>query len=276
MWYFDGVIIATCNVCRSTHEINVSDLDVNCYGGEYHENGMGQENNYEISQTYSCSKCGSEFEISFAATEYPVDFLSYVIDNSRGVSCEGEPFIEHVDDREYVDDSPIYTFPEPEIYIPNQRIIAELSEINNTTPKLISLIQQDSSYIYRISPREFEEIIAEIFRQQGFEVELTKRTRDGGKDVIAVHRNSMGIDTRYFIECKRYAPDNKVDVGIVRALYGVHSGLSGANKSIIATTSSFTSEAVRFANEGLKSKWEMDLKDINDVLGWISNYSFKS
>ena len=270
MWYFDGEITATCNVCQKKHEIDVSDLDVNCYGSEYHENGMGQENNYEISQTFSCSNCGSEFEISFDATEYPVESLSYVIDNSKGVSCEGEPFIEHVDD------NPIYTFPEPEIYIPNQRIITELSELNNTTTKLINLIQQDSSYIHRISPREFEEIIAEIFRQQGFEVELTKRTRDGGKDVIAVHRNSMGIDTRYFIECKRYAPDNKVGVGIVRALYGVHSGMSGANKSIIATTSSFTSEAIRFANEGLRSKWEMDLKDINDVLGWISNYRFKS
>jgi len=270
MWYFDGVIIATCNVCRSRHEINVPELDVNCYGGECHENGMGQESNYEISQIYSCHSCGSEFEISFDATEYPVGSLSYVIDNSRGVSCEGEPFMEHVDD------SPIYTFPEPEIYIPDQRIITELSEINNTIPRLIHLIQQDNSYIYKISPREFEEIIAEIFRQQGFEVELTKRTRDGGKDVIAVHRNSMGIDTRYFIECKRYAPGNKVDVGIVRALYGVHSGLSGANKSIIATTSSFTPDAIRFVNEGLRSKWEMDLKDINDVLGWISSYRYRS
>ncbi|MFY9261300.1 MAG: restriction endonuclease [Gallionella sp.] len=270
MWYFDGVIIATCNVCRGKQEIYVVDLDVNCYGGEYHENGMGQESNYEISQTYSCSKCGSEFEISFDATEYPVDTLTYVINNSKGVNCEGEPFME------YVDDSPIYTFPVPEIYIPSQRIITDLSELNNTTPRLIALIQKDSSYIHRISPREFEEIIAEIFRQQGFEVELTKRTRDGGKDVIAVHRNAMGIDTRYFIECKRYAPSNKVGVAIVRALYGVHSGLSGANKSIIATTSTFTSEAIRYANEGLRSKWEMDLKDIRDVLGWISNYKPKA
>jgi len=270
MWYFDGVIIATCNACGTKHEINVPELDVNCYGGEYHENGMGEESNYEISQTYSCHSCGSEFEISFDATEYPVDFLSYVIDNSRGVSCNGEPFIQHVDD------SPIYTFPEPEIYIPDQRIITELSEINSAIPGLINLIQQDNSYIYKISPREFEEIIAEIFRQQGFEVELTKRTRDGGKDVIAIHRNAMGIDTRYFIECKRFAPGNKVDIGIVRTLYGVHSALSGANKSIIATTSSFTSEAIKFANEGLRSKWEMDLKDINDVLGWISSYRYTS
>lgn len=266
MWYFDGLIIATCNTCGVKHEINVPELDVNCYWSEYHENGMGEENNYEISQTYSCYHCGSVFEISFHATEYPVGSLDCVIDNSTGVSCKGEPFLE------YVDNSPIYTFPEPEIYIPDQRIITELSEINNTIPKLIRLIQQDNSYIFKITPREFEEIIAEIFKQQGFDVELTKRTRDGGKDVIAIYRNSMGIDTRYFIECKRFAPGNKVDVGIVRALYGVHSGLSGANKSIIVTTSSFTSEAIRFANDGLKSKWEMDLKDINDVLGWISGY----
>ncbi|MEN8220363.1 MAG: restriction endonuclease [Pseudomonadota bacterium] len=65
-----------------------------------------------------------------------------------------------------------------------------------TEKELISLIQKDNSYIYKILPRQFEEVIAELFRAQGFNVELTKRTRDGGKDIIATH-NAMGIDTRY-------------------------------------------------------------------------------
>jgi hypothetical protein len=227
---------------------------------------MGEESNYEIFQAFSCRNCRSEFEVSFDATEYPAGFLSYVIDNSTGVDCNGVPFIEHADE------SPIYTFPEPKIHIPDKRIITELSDINSTIPKLIHLIQQNNSHIYKISSREFEEIIAEVFRRQGFGVELTKRTRDGGKDIIAIQRDSMGIETRYFIECKKFAPENKVDVGIVRALYGVHSGNGGPNKSIIATTSSFTSEAICFANEGSRSKWDMDLRDINDVLGWISSY----
>lgn len=263
---FNGVIIATCNKCETTYKIDVTDLDVNCYGSEYHENGMGEERNYEISGIFSCGKCNNEFEISFDATEYPANFLSYVIDNSKGVRCSGTPMLEYEEERL------IYTFPEPEIYIPNQTVISDIQEINNTIPKLIELIKEDNSYIHKITSREFEEIIAEIFRSHGFEVELTKRTRDGGKDIIAIHRHLMGIDTRYFVECKRYALDNKVGVSIVRELYGVHSSRTGVNKSIIATTSLFTAGARNFAERQLRSKWDMDLKDVNDVLGWINKY----
>ena len=164
----------------------------------------------------------------------------------------------------------IYTI--PSIYIPEKRIITDFLEINNTIPKLISLIQENNKYIYKISPREFEEIIAELFRKQGFNVELTKRTRDGGKDIIAIKKDIMGLDTKYFIECKRYAKTNKINVGIVRALHGIHYTNNGPNKSIIVTTSTFTSVAKKFAKEEVQSEWAMALKDIHDVLDWINDY----
>jgi len=44
----------------------------------------------------------------------------------------------------------------------------------------------------------------------GYEVELTKKTRDGGYDVVAVGRKQ--VDVRFLIECKMYAPTKKVDV----------------------------------------------------------------
>lgn len=266
MWVFDGVIHASCDNCQHVHLIEVGELNVDCYDSSYHENGMGAENNYELSQVYNCERCGAEFEINFDATEYPVDMLSYVINRSTGVSCSGEPYFT------YIDDEPTILLPEQDIYVPDQRIITDLSEIHNTIPNLIRLIQQDNSYIYRISPREFEEVVAELFRNNGYQVTLTKRTRDGGKDVIAVNKDVMGVETSYFIECKRHSESNKVDVGIVRELYGVHSSLNGPNKSIIATTSTFTPDARKFVNEELRSKWDMDLRDINDVLAWVSRY----
>ena len=90
--------------------------------------------------------------------------------------------------------------------------IVWLSETGRgTNPQFRSLLN--------LSPRQFEEFIAEIRNRFGCEVERTKQTRDGGRDIIAVKRAEANC--RFLIECKRYDPKNKVGVSIVRELYGV-------------------------------------------------------
>ena len=93
-----------------------------------------------------------------------------------------------------------------------------------------------------IPPRKFEELVAAIFRNNGFEVTLTPETRDGGIDIFAVQKNVFGGDLLHLIECKRYAAKNKVGVGVVQRLAGVVD-LHRANRGIIVTTSSFTEDA---------------------------------
>lgn len=166
----------------------------------------------------------------------------------------------------------VYSLPDPKTIESDSRIISDLNIIIENIPKLIKFLSKNPQYLQEIESREFEEVVAEIFRKQGFEVELTKRTRDGGKDIIAVQRHALGIDTKYFIECKRYSLDHKVSVDIVRNLYGVKNTVDGANKIILATTSTFTKDAINFAKEKIPSKWEIDLKDYNDVTNWIYNY----
>lgn len=52
------------------------------------------------------------------------------------------------------------------------------------------MLRLSQELMREISPREFEEVVSEIFRSKGFEVDLTKRTANGGKDIIAVHTDS--------------------------------------------------------------------------------------
>jgi hypothetical protein len=136
---------------------------------------------------------------------------------------------------------------------------------------LIQRIAADPGSIFLISPRAFEELIAEIFSNQGFEVELTRRTDDGGRDVIAIS-NRLNIRARYIVECKRYAPDRKVSVQLVRSLLGVKIS-ENANKAILATTSSFTKAAKEFSRNNL---WHLDLKAYDDIMGWIRDYRVSS
>lgn len=131
--------------------------------------------------------------------------------------------------------------------------------------ELISLLARKPSYLHTLSARDFEKLIAEIFARQGFEVHLTKQTRDGGKDIIALYKK-LGIQTKYIIECKRYT-DKPVGIELVQRLAGVRHALS-ANKAILATTSRFTSPAIEWAKQEV-NLWSLDLKDYEDIVSWL-------
>lgn len=127
------------------------------------------------------------------------------------------------------------------------------------------LVQESNitqSQLLALSPREFEEFIAEIWDQLGYAVELTARTRDGGRDVVAIKKAESAV--RFIIECKRYDESNKVGVSFVRALYGVKFH-EGATKAFLATTSTFTRGARDF---WVDHQWEIELKDFEGLLEW--------
>lgn len=114
-----------------------------------------------------------------------------------------------------------------------------------------------------LSPREFEALVADLWRRFGYTVELTKRTRDGGRDVIAVRREE--VDMRILIECKRFRRSRKVGVDLVRTLYGVKAD-ENATKAVLATTSTFSGEAMRFFR---RHWWELEPRDHEGVVAWI-------
>jgi restriction system protein len=92
-----------------------------------------------------------------------------------------------------------------------------------------------------LAPRKFEEIVADLLAQQGYTVELTPSSSDGGFDMYVAKKDNLG-SFLYLVECKRYTPPNKVGVEIVRALHGVVQQQQ-ANAGVIVTSSFFTKGA---------------------------------
>ncbi len=91
--------------------------------------------------------------------------------------------------------------------------------------------------LMQLNPYEFEKVIAQLFRDYGYTVHQTRKSADGGKDLVMY----KGGET-YFVECKRYAKNNKIGRPLVQKLVGAcHPTLA---KPIFVTTSSFTSEAI--------------------------------
>lgn len=131
-----------------------------------------------------------------------------------------------------------------DIVVPNKNILSPSlisikKDVLQINEDLMRYIAQEPMSMHELSPREFEKIIAELFKKLGYEVELTKQTRDGGVDIYIAEKTDIG-KFLFLLECKHYAPNRPVGIEVIRNMYGV----LGMNKrkptgGIIATTSHF-------------------------------------
>lgn len=99
--------------------------------------------------------------------------------------------------------------------------------------------------LFRLSPRDLEVLVAALYRELGYDVELTPPSRDGGRDVIA-RKVTPGRSEVVEIECKAHTAP--VGVEIARQLQGVISR-DRANRGVLVTTSRFTRGALKEASE---------------------------
>jgi len=93
--------------------------------------------------------------------------------------------------------------------------------------------------LYAASPEEFEEIIADLWRDKGYAAHTTQSSNDGGKDVVA-----KSGDEKVQIQAKRYEPmsDKKVGIKTVqRAGNLLHDDKT--TLVVVATTANFTNPA---------------------------------
>lgn len=97
-------------------------------------------------------------------------------------------------------------------------------------------IEKDPDLIFRFADRKWEEIIAAAYDAEGYAVELTKRSGDGGVDVIAC--SVEGPRVKIFDQVKAFGKGHRVSANDVRALMGVVA-YSDATKGVVTTTSEF-------------------------------------
>ena len=97
-----------------------------------------------------------------------------------------------------------------------------------------------------MSWREFEMLVGEGFRLQGYQVvETGGGGADGGVDLVLTKPGKSGGE-KFLVQCKQWRAF-KVGVDVVRELYGVMAA-KGATGGFVVTSGRFTDEAVSFAN----------------------------
>ncbi len=96
-----------------------------------------------------------------------------------------------------------------------------------------------------MSWREFELLVGEGFRQQGYKVlETGGGGADGGVDLVLSKPGENGSE-KFLVQCKQWRAQ-RVSVEVVRELYGVMAA-RGAAGGFVVTSGRFTDDAVKFA-----------------------------
>lgn len=89
----------------------------------------------------------------------------------------------------------------------------------------------------KLTPRQFEELIAKLLQKMGYQAELTSEKADYGADIIAEKNNEIIV-----VEVKKWKEEHHVGAKDVRSLIG-SMPYFGATRAIFITTSDFTEQA---------------------------------
>lgn len=197
-----------CNNCGRKYKIPSDSLDVDC---SFSDRPMGTEVHHIFCGEMDC-RCGNRLAYIITAVEYPEGAYDFHTCESAGCTYIDKPSVE-------MD----YYLLEPVLSIYEE-------------------ILQNPGSVYNLEPCKFEELVADVFRRMGFNADVTQKTHDGGKDIVATFEMGGVLYTTYF-ECKRYSPDRPVGVEIVRELYAVME-MERVDKGVIVTTSHFTRGAL--------------------------------
>lgn len=117
---------------------------------------------------------------------------------------------------------------------------AILSAVNQRKRGNIYNKQSSIKSIRELDWKDFELLISEAYRKQGFQVTETDAGPDGGIDLVLRKDNR-----KIYVQCKHWK-NYKVGVDKVRELNGVVAA-NGAYGGILVTSGIFTTEAINFA-----------------------------
>lgn len=124
------------------------------------------------------------------------------------------------------------------------------------------------------TPQRFEQIVVDLLLAMGYGGSLdgagmvTKYSHDDGIDGI-IKEDKLGLD-KIYIQAKRYAVNNMIGKPILHAFAGALDEKK-ASKGVFITTSSFSSEARKFAEE--KASKKIVLIDGEELARYMIEYN---
>ena len=107
----------------------------------------------------------------------------------------------------------------------------------------------------RLDGREFEELLARIFRRRGWRVEITSGGKDFGADLILTKRRR-----RVAVQAKHLTSRNAGNEAVQQAIAG--ASYYECDRAMVVTTAQFTDSAVKQAE---RADIDVELLDMDDL-----------
>src|SRR5262249_16037463 len=117
--------------------------------------------------------------------------------------------------------------------------------------------------LLNMTPRQYEQFLDSVVRNNGFRSVLGTGQSDGGVDLRLYHKDSIG-EVLTLVQAKRKGKRSPVSPDSVRALAGVMA-VENANRSLLVTTSRFLPTSKKFA---ARMSNRLELITSSDVADW--------
>ena len=141
-------------------------------------------------------------------------------------------------------------------------------KLYSPSAQLILDIKNQNMNIEDIHWREFEEIVAELLKSQGWDIELGRGTKDKGVDILAEKDiPSIGV-IRTIWQAKHFASHRKVGVKEIRELHSVVLD-NKVNKGVMVTSTFLTRGAIERID---RDKFLLGGAQKPNILKWIEGY----
>jgi hypothetical protein len=166
------------------------------------------------------------------------------------------------------DDEPVDDQTFRELLVPNTVVPVVQGTVHLSA---MAALLRDPSAFQHLDPRQFELVVAELLTALGYlDIQLTPRSADGGKDIVA-HRLIGGRPSVVYFECKHYKK-GLVGFGEVLTLFGAISSDRVPHGVMVTSAKRLTRGGLKLV---AKHSDRLDAKVHQDLVGWVQTYARK-
>ena len=118
----------------------------------------------------------------------------------------------------------------------------DINDVSLSTEEIGTHLKHNFSDLYNLDWRRFEELVEDVFKNQGYRTRFAQATRDDGTDIILLDKDG---NKQAIVQVEKYADSKTVGVALVRQLIGaqVHHDVQ---TGYLVTTTEISDDALEF------------------------------